>query len=318
MSASPRVVVLGRGLVLPGHPSGDAGLDDLPVPLRSAVRRMDRYARTAYLAGCRAAIAGGVAPSPSPDPGIGVLLGTAVGCRDSITAHAALVRQAASVDDLRPAVFAQTVHNAPCGELAIAWALGGVSETLVSGRTAGLEAILSAAWKLEAGAARLLLAGGAEGVTDELRTLWSERAARGTGPGGLPLVEAAGILLLGDEAAGGRPLARLCGGGTFRRTSCREAAAHVAELARAALGGAPDLLVLAAADPEGALPRAVAAGRTRDLASEAGETLGAGGAVGAVLAVDEIAAGNAGTAAAVSRDEPGTTAFLLLERAAGA
>ncbi|KAA0252342.1 MAG: hypothetical protein EDX89_18895 [Acidobacteria bacterium] len=316
MNASARAFVLGRGLVLSGHPSGEPGLDDLPAPFRSPVRRMDRYARTAYLAGCRAAIAGGLAPAPVPDPDTGVLLGTALGCRDSITTHAGLVRGAATADDLRPAVFAQTVHNTPCGELAIAWGLGGVSETLLSGRTAGLEAILTAAWKIEAGTARRLLAGGAEGVTDELRALWTERDAPGTGLFGSPPVEVAGILLLGDGAAAaeGRPLARVAGGGTFRQTASPEAAARLSELALSALGGGPDLLVLASPDPEGALARAVSARRTRDLASEVGEMLGAGGAVGVVLAVEEIEAGKAGTAAVVTRDASGATALLLLVR----
>lgn len=316
MTPSAEVLVLGTGLVLPGHPSGGSDLLDLPSPLCNAVRRMDRFARTAFLAGCRAAMSGGLPASTPPDPSAGVLLGTCLGCRDSITVHAALVRQAASGVDLRPAVFAQTVHNAPSGELAIAWGLGGVSETLVSGSAAGLEALLLGSWKVADGTAGTLLAGGAEGVTDELRSL---RAARGTsgraGPA-LPLVEAAGALLLASpETAGGRPpLARVAGGGLFRETSPASAAGRLAERVASVFAEPADLLVLASPDAGEALGGAVPARRVRDLGGEIGETLGAAGAVGAVLAVLELAAGAIGRAAVVARDQTGGTAFLLLER----
>lgn len=316
MTASADVLVLGTGLVLPGHPSGGADLLDLPAPLCNAVRRMDRFARTAFLAGCRAAMSGGLPASTPPDPTAGVLIGTSLGCRDSITVHAALVRQAASGVDLRPAVFAQTVHNAPCGELAIAWGLGGVSETLVSGGAAGLEALLLGSWKVADGTAETLLAGGAEGVTDELRSLWTDRGVPGRAGPALPLVEAAGALLVASpQAAGGRPpLARVAGGGLFRETTPASAAARIAGNVASVFPEPTDLLVVASPDAGGVLAGAVPARKVRDLAGEIGETLGAAGAVGAVLAVLSLAAGAIGRAVVVARDEAGGTAFLLLER----
>ena len=126
------------------------------------LRRMDRFGRFGFVAGSRALRHAGYRKASPPDPGAGVVWGTAYGCRDSITEHALLLRTARSVEDLRPAVFAETVHNSVAGELAIEWGLGGVSETLTSGATAGLEAILLATRRLEAGAAERIVAGRAD------------------------------------------------------------------------------------------------------------------------------------------------------------
>lgn len=136
------------------------------------LRRMDRFGRSGVLAGARVLSAAGVspaAPGAAPDPRFGVVVGTAFGCRDAIAQHERLLAAAARVEDLAPSVFAATVHNTVAGELAIGWGLGGPAETLVSGRTAGLEALVLAASRVAKGDADRILVVAAEGIDDATR-----------------------------------------------------------------------------------------------------------------------------------------------------
>ncbi|HEY3348992.1 MAG TPA: beta-ketoacyl synthase N-terminal-like domain-containing protein [Thermoanaerobaculia bacterium] len=136
------------------------------------LRRMDRFGRSGVLAGARALSAAGVesaVPGATPDPRFGIVVGTAFGCRDAIRQHELLLAAAARVEDLAPSVFAATVHNTVAGELAIGWGLGGPAETLVSGRTAGLEALVLAASRIAKGDADRILVVAAEGIGDALR-----------------------------------------------------------------------------------------------------------------------------------------------------
>jgi hypothetical protein len=136
------------------------------------LRRMDRFGRSGVLAGARALAAAGIPPAAAgaaPDPRFGVVVGTACGCRDAITQHESLLAAAARVEDLAPSVFAATVHNTVAGELAIGWGLGGPAETLVSGRTAGLEALALAAARVAKGDADRILVVAAEGIDDAMR-----------------------------------------------------------------------------------------------------------------------------------------------------
>ena len=136
------------------------------------LRRMDRFGRSGVLAGARSLAAAGfppVAAGAAPDPRFGVFVGTAFGCRDAITQHERLLAAAARVEDLAPSVFAATVHNTVAGELAIGWGLGGPAETLVSGRTAGLEALVLAASRIAKGDADRILVVAAEGIDDAMR-----------------------------------------------------------------------------------------------------------------------------------------------------
>jgi 3-oxoacyl-[acyl-carrier-protein] synthase II len=97
-------------------------------------------------------------------------------------------------------VFAATVHNTVNGELAIALGLGGVSETIVSGRTAGLEALILAARRAAAGDADRVLVVAAEGVDDAMREAWEEeKLAFGKTAAGVELVESAAAVLLEAE-----------------------------------------------------------------------------------------------------------------------
>jgi acetyl-CoA acetyltransferase len=136
------------------------------------LRRMDRFGRSGVLAGARALSAAEVRPAAAgaaPDPRFGVVVGTAFGCRDAISQHERLLAAAARVEDLAPSVFAATVHNTVAGELAIGWGLGGPAETLVSGRTAGLEALALAASRVAKGDADRILVVAAEGIDDAMR-----------------------------------------------------------------------------------------------------------------------------------------------------
>ena len=135
------------------------------------LRRMDRFGRSGVLAGARALSAAGVqaaVPGAAPDPRFGVVVGTAFGCRDAMAQHERLLAAAARVEDLAPSVFAATVHNTVAGELAIGWGLGGPAETLVSGRTAGLEALVLAASRIAKGDADRILVVAAEGIDDAM------------------------------------------------------------------------------------------------------------------------------------------------------
>ena len=140
------------------------------------LRRMDRFGRSGVVAGSRALAAAGVRAAPSgspPAPRFGVVVGTAYGCRDAITQHERLLASAARVEDLAPSVFAATVHNTVGGELAILYGLGGIAETLVSGRTAGLEALALAASRVGKGDADRVLVVAAEGIDDTMREAWA-------------------------------------------------------------------------------------------------------------------------------------------------
>jgi 3-oxoacyl-[acyl-carrier-protein] synthase II len=210
------------------------------------LRRMDRFGRAGFVAGSLALARSGFVRTQDVRADAGAVFGSAFGCRDSVVQHAALLRAVSRVEDLSPAVFAQTVHNSVTGELAIEWRLGGVSETLLSGPCAGLEAILLAARRIQAGAANLIVAGGAEGLNTVQTAAWEEK--------GVPLREAAAALVLerADSLGAREPLARVLGGTSFFEKDATAAAARLSGWVEEALGEAgPDLVLLASPDREG-------------------------------------------------------------------
>jgi hypothetical protein len=164
------------------------------------LRRMDRFGRTGFLAGTRAFAALGASRPPDPDARGGVIVGTRHGCRPAITEHTARLAAAARVEDLAPSVFAATVHNTVNGELAMAFGLGGVSETIVSGRTAGREALILGARRVAVSDADRILVVAAEGVDDAMREAWEEeKLAFGGRAAGVELVETGAAVLLQAE-----------------------------------------------------------------------------------------------------------------------
>ena len=163
------------------------------------LRRMDRFGRSGLLAGARALRAAGLAarpPGSAPDPRFGVVVGTAYGCRDAVTQHECLLAVAARVEDFAPSVFVATVHNAVAGELAIDFGLGGVAETFVSGRTAGLEALALAAARVAKGDADRILVVAAEGIDETMREAFGRENP------GVTLVESAAAVLVEAEEEG--------------------------------------------------------------------------------------------------------------------
>src|SRR5664280_2312796 len=79
----------------------------------------------------------------------------------------------------------------------MALGLGGVSETIVSGRTAGLEALILGARRVASSDADRVLVVAAEGVDDAMREAWGEeRSALGPSAAGVELVETGASVLL--------------------------------------------------------------------------------------------------------------------------
>jgi len=203
------------------------------------LRRMDRFGRTGFLAGTRAFSASGASRSRGTDPRGGVIVGTRHGCRPAITEHAARLAAAARVEDLAPSVFASTVHNSVNGELAMALGLGGVSETIVSGRSAGLEALILGARRVATGDADRVLVVAAEGVDDAMREAWEkEKLAFGERAAGVELVETGAAVLLeakeGEEGSASekRIPARYVSGTLFFEPDARRASARFFEWMR--------------------------------------------------------------------------------------
>ena len=221
-----------RPVTLASAAHGTGGEGDAPDDA-NRLRRMDRFGRAGYLAGTRAFAAAGLVRQAGPDARSGVVVGTRHGCRSAITGHAALLAAAARVEDLLPSVFAATVHNTVNGELAIALGFGGISETIVSGRAAGLEALILGARRVAAGDADRILVVAAEGVDDAMREAWEEeRHALGESAAGVDLVETGAAVLLeaqeissnGEE--GRRERIRFLDGGMFFEPDARRAAAR--------------------------------------------------------------------------------------------
>jgi len=171
-------------------------------------RRLDRYAEL----GCAAAAlalegAPGIRPARGDDTW-GVVLGSSLGCWAS-NAEFLCDLERHRPARLSPALFVRTVANSAAGEISIARGIGGASQMLVSGWTAGAEALAEACALLAEGRARFVLAGGLEAPDGTLRE--QHRARRRT-LGWLPdtLEEAAALCLLtaaDDEKPGPRIVA---------------------------------------------------------------------------------------------------------------
>jgi len=160
---NPPAEVVSRGLIgarvqQPGTPTAPG----------SESRRMDRYAAL----GCRAAsmaleTAGRSRPNKG-DPDWGIVLGSALGCWAS-NAEFLFDLDDRPTTELSPGLFVRTVANSVNGEIGIAHGLGGVNHTLVSGWSAGAEAVAEAAALLSEGRARWVVTGGVESPDDVLR-----------------------------------------------------------------------------------------------------------------------------------------------------
>ena len=307
MNGRPDLRVAGTGLWLP--PDGEVEeRPPLPVDL-ARVRRMDRFGRAGFFAGGLALAEAGIAPCRPPDPSLGAVFGSAHGCRDSLVDFTLELRTARSVEELSPAVFAETVHNTVNGELAIAWGLGGPSETIVSGRTGGADAIVRAAYLLRSGRAAAVVAGGAEGIHPRTREWWAEERGRGgAGSAAGPPSDAGAALVLAPVSSAPRVGdIFLCATAWFRESDPLEAARRVLAWLRETFSGRGEpTVVIATPDADGAF----SGWEARRLGDDSGELYGAAGTVAAVLAVRELRRRGEGGAAVVCRDPAGPVSLL--------
>ncbi|HKC23269.1 MAG TPA: beta-ketoacyl synthase N-terminal-like domain-containing protein [Thermoanaerobaculia bacterium] len=306
------VDVIGAGAVDAGQLAGDA----IPMYDEGRLRRMDRYGRAGFLAGSLALRDAGQAASRHADPRAGLVFGTALGCRDSITDHARLLAETAHVEDLRPSLFTQTVHNSVVGELAIEWRLGGISEVLVSGRTAGVEALLRAAAHVADGDADRVVAAGAEGMHAEMELAWEEERHRyGARGEDVPCADGGAALVLarsGSVPARGRIL----GGVSFFEPDAERVAARLAPFLRrlAGEGGALPVLVLASPALDAAFERAgLERAGLESIVIEGPPRVELFAAAGPRAIVDLLRAQMPGLYVVVVRDPEGPVAALGLE-----
>jgi len=304
--------VIGSAAVDAGELAGPG----VPFADEARLRRMDRFGRAGFLAGSLALRAAGYDARPDVDPRAGLVFGSALGCRDANTRHAVLVSQTAQPEDLSPSLFTQTVHNSVVGELSIEWRLGGVSELLVSGRTAGLEAILRGAAHVSEGEAERSVAAGAEGIHPEMERAWNEERPRygGRAEDVACTDGAASVVLARSGTAAAR--ATLRGGVVFFEPDAGRVASRLASfVAGIEKGrGVRARLVLASPALDGAFEdtavvRAGLDGRaiTGPAAVERFST------AGPRAVADLIAGGGAGLHVVVVRDPGGPVAALALE-----
>ena len=306
MTTVPSVRVAGTGLWIPGREGGEPGRPRLPVDV-SRLRRMDRFARSGFFAGSLSLVEAGIVPNKPPDATLGVVFGTAHGCRDSLIDFTLELRSSRSVEQLSPALFAETVHNTVNGELAIAWGLGGPSETIASGRTGGADAILRGAELVRAGRAAAVVAGGAEGIHPKMVEWWEqELPGKGTSAGA-PRDAGAALVLAPARANAETDDILLASATWFFEPDPSEAARRTASWIDEAFEGKERPLLLAATpDVDGAF----SAWPCRHVAAETGELYGAAGAVAAVLAVQEMRKKRTGSALVASRDPAGPVTLL--------
>jgi hypothetical protein len=203
----------------PARRTVPVGPADLCGDAPESFRRADRYGVLGYAAAGLAMLdaepaeparsgapesGAGPAAGAGIDTACGVMIGSSVACW-SANRRFHEERRDRPAASLSPALFVRTVANAVNGDLSIARGLAGPCETFVSGFTAGAEALIAAAVAIDAGRARVMLAGGVEAPEGFFETPRSEDP-----------VEAAGFALLrrGAAPASGRdadPGVRLLG-----------------------------------------------------------------------------------------------------------
>lgn len=292
-------------------------------------RPLDHAARLAASGAKLALDDAGWTPEARQEVDIGLVLGTMFGSLRTIAEfdRRALT---AGPSYAKPMVFANSVINAAAGQTAIWHGLRGVNATVSGGAASGLQALAYATEVIRSGRATALLAGGSEELCFESlygfqRAGWLAGGASG-GAGkpapfhadrdGFAPGEAVAFLMLEEERAardrGARIVAEILGHGTaFDVSRGRDEAGWAAAVARA-VGTALDDAVsepgecdALSASANGSVlgDRCEAAGvaavfgqasRTLPvtaLKSQLGETLGAAGALQAILLIEALHAG---------------------------
>jgi len=278
-------------------------LASLPDAVQARATRAERVTQLVLAAaGAALAEAGLGGTEGAPDPGLGVVLGTAFGC---FLTNASFERRFAEggAPAASPRLFAATVSNAAAGELGIAYRLGGPGITLTAGGAAGLVALGHATDLLRASRARALVAGGMDAIGEPL-VRWLDGGGLVVGR---PASEAAALVVLeAEEAAharGARVLAMIAGHASGfepepRAAGAGDGLAATVEAVLAEAGIAPEVVVSGAppglaALEERALARALGAARPPTIAPKDvfGETFGAAGPLGLLAALAAVQPG---------------------------
>ncbi len=198
----------------------------------AAARRMSPPSRFAAAAACMAlADAGLSGADPEAMESAAVVLATSFG-PSSVTEELLGQILLAGPEQASPALFAESVANAPTAQVARLIAARGANLTVTEREAGWLTAVRRAAWEVASGRSELALAGGVEEVTPLLQALLDRfRAlARSRRPGEAPRArpfdrrrggfvsgEGSTVLVLEPEVAaatrGARALARIAGGG---------------------------------------------------------------------------------------------------------
>ena len=201
----------------------------------AAARRMSPPSRFAVAAARMALADAGLAEPPEKLlESAAVVLATSYG-PSSVTEELLEQILLAGPDQASPALFAESVANAPAAQVARLTGARGANLTVTEREAGAVSAVRRAAMEIASGRSELALAGGVEEVTPLLQALLNvfgalvrgRRTSRGGGPprarpfdrrrAGFLSGEGSTVLVLESEAAaaarGARPLARLAGGG---------------------------------------------------------------------------------------------------------
>ncbi len=278
----------------------------LPAALVERMARVERTSALALASGAAALASAGLEGTEMRRERVGVVIGTAFGC---FLTNAAYQRRLADGGPAAasPRLFAATVSNAAAGEMAIALRLGGPGVTLTAGGAAGLVALGHGADLLGAAGADALVAGGVDAVGEPL-VAWLADAGFDTGR---PPTEAAAMLVLEPLAVARRR------GAAVRAVILGHASGFEPELSVAEAGdglaatiamacarggvtpdvlelvvcGAPPMLAALERRALGAVLGEYHGARVTAPKDILGETFGAAGPLGLLLALEEASPG---------------------------
>ena len=125
------------------------------------LRRMDRLSQMAVASTRLALEDAGVAVTPANRDRIGIILGTAFGPTD-LKVYCANILFTQGPGRINPTLVPNSVMNAPAGHASIELGFRGVNTTVNHQATSGETALVYAAMEIQKGAADIMIAGGAE------------------------------------------------------------------------------------------------------------------------------------------------------------
>ncbi len=131
------------------------------------LRRMDRLSQMATASARLALEDAGIVLNDANRDRIGILLGTAFGATD-VKIHCARILCADGPGMVNPILVPNTVMNAPAGHASIELGIRGVNTTVNHHAASGETAIVCAAMEIQRGAADVVLAGGADILSEFL------------------------------------------------------------------------------------------------------------------------------------------------------